>query len=141
MLWDIKDAFVGKSKEHEQEDEAIRRAHFVRVQKLQDEAMQQARDQRDYQRKLAVDRLKEARDVEDKTALALNAAFNELNNSNYQLAEAKTNLEKAKGELELLSNKEIELVNFDPSPTSNSRVDKRSERHYGYSRQLHQEPR
>lgn len=118
LLWDIKDAFVGKSKEHEEEDEAIRRAHLIRVQKLQDEALQQAREQRDHQRKLAAERLKDARDIEDKTALALAAAYNELCTSNYQLSEAKTNLEKAKGELELLSNKEIELVGRNISPTN-----------------------
>ena len=116
MIWGIKDALVGQSKEHEAEDDAVRRAHYLRVQKMQDEAMQQARDQRDYQRKLAAERLKQARDIEEKTALALNAAYTELNDSKYQLAEAKTNLEKAKGELELLNNKEIELVSLKSSP-------------------------
>jgi exonuclease VII large subunit len=114
MLWGIKDAFVGKSQEHEDEDEAIRRAHFALVEKMHNEALQQARRQRDLQRKLAADRLKDARDVEEKTVLALNAACNELSDSNYQLSEARANLEKAKGELELLSNKEIELVSLNP---------------------------
>ena len=89
---------------------------------MQDEALQQAREQRDHQRKLAAERLKDARDIEDKTALALAAAYNELCTSNYQLSEAKTNLEKAKGELELLSNKEIELVGRNISPTNFSAV-------------------
>jgi len=115
---------VGQSKGHEAEDDAARRAHYLRVQKMQDEAMRQARDQRDYQRKLAADRLKEARDMEDKTALALNDAYNELNDSKYQLSEAKTNLEKAKGELELLSNKEIELVSRDSAPAHISPADR-----------------
>lgn len=107
---DLKDTLIGKSKEHEEEDEAIRRSHDVRVQKMQDNILQKAKEQRDYQRKLAADRLKQARDTEDKTVLALNAAYNELSDSNYQLAEAKASLAKAKGELELLSNKELELV-------------------------------
>lgn len=115
MVWGIKDAVFGQSKEHEEEDNAARRAHYAQVQKMQDEAMQQARSQRDYQRKLAADRLNQARDMEDKTALALNEAYNELDDSKYQLGEAKTNLEKAKGELELLSNKEIELVSLESS--------------------------
>jgi hypothetical protein len=50
---------------------------------MQDEALQQAREQRDHQRKLAADRLKDARDIEDKIALATNAACNELFNSNW----------------------------------------------------------
>jgi len=141
MVWGIKDALVGQSKEHEAEDDAIRRAHFLRVQKMQDEAVQQARDQRDYQRKLAAERLKQARDIEEKTALALNAAYNELNDSKYQLAEAKVNLEKAKGELELLNNKEIELVSLKsssmPAPVANVALDG----HYGHFGQLHSEPR
>jgi len=109
IFWDIKDAFVGKSKEHEDEDESIRRAHSARVQKLEDEALKQAKAQREYQRKLAANSLKDARELEAKTISTLNDAYNELSSSDYQLAEAKSNLEKAKGELELLNNKELEL--------------------------------
>jgi outer membrane protein TolC len=101
---------------------------------MQDEALRQARERRERQRNLAAERLKFARDVEEKNGLALNAAQNELCNSNYQLAEAKTNLEKAKGELELLSNKEIELASLNPSPKPPSLVNIPLGRHYGYSR-------
>jgi hypothetical protein len=82
---------------------------------MQDEALRQAREQRDHQRKLAAERLKDARNIEEKCTLTLNAAYNENCSSNYQLAEAKINLEKAKGELEILSDREIELVSLNPA--------------------------
>ena len=77
---------------------------------MEDEALKQAKAQREYQRKLAANSLKDARELEAKTISTLNDAYNELSSSDYQLAEAKSNLEKAKGELELLNNKELELV-------------------------------
>lgn len=83
------------------------------VDKLQREALAAAREQRNYQRKLAADRLRQARDQEDKVVNTLNEVYKELADSNYQLKEAKTNLAKAKSEMKLLSNKELELVSYD----------------------------
>jgi hypothetical protein len=100
---------------------------------MQEEALRQAREQRDHQRKLATDRLRDARDIERKTILTLSAAYNELSNSNYQLSEAKANLQKAKGELELLSNRELELVRLGPTPTNDTVVNILLGKHYGHS--------
>lgn len=123
LLWDIKNLLWGPSKEEEEEDEANRKAHSLRETGMQDEALRQAREQRDYQRKLAAERLESARDMENKTAAELNTIYSELNTSNYQLGEAKANLEKTKAEFQLLCNKEIELVCLNPSPASTSNID------------------
>ena len=88
----------------------MRKSHAIRVQELEDRALARAREQRDYQRKLAADRLNDARENERKTIEELNTAIQELSASQYQLSEAKANLVKTKGELRRLSNKELELA-------------------------------
>jgi hypothetical protein len=110
LLVDIKDGIFGQSREHEAQDAAIRKAHAEHVQKLADEAMRRAKEQRDYQRKLATDNLNAARQNEKKMTDELNAALEELHTSTYQLAEAKANLSRTKSELNRLANKELELV-------------------------------
>jgi glutathione S-transferase len=103
---------MGKKEEHIQEDQDEERAHVARIQKLQNEALARAREQRDHQRKIAANRLKEAREQEEKTKLALNNVYQELAASKYQLAEAKSNLDKTKSDLIFLSNKEVQLVSI-----------------------------
>ncbi|MCJ1359906.1 MAG: hypothetical protein MMC33_009909 [Icmadophila ericetorum] len=76
--FDFKDAVIGKSAKREAEDEAIAKAHAIHVQKLTDDAMAKAREQRDYQRKLAADHLDKAREDERKTAEELTTAIQEL---------------------------------------------------------------
>ena len=110
FLSDFKDAVFGKSAQHQEEDEARRKSHAIHVQELVDQALARAREQRDYQRKLAADRLNDARENERKTIEELNTANQELSASQYQLSEAKANLFKIKGELRRLSNKELELA-------------------------------
>ncbi|MCJ1401423.1 hypothetical protein MMC11_004636 [Xylographa trunciseda] len=112
MMTGFKDAVWGKSSQHEAEDEAIRKAHAIHVQKLVEDAMTKAREQRDYQRKLASGRLTEARENERKTTEELNTAIQELSASQYQLSAAKANLAKTQGELKRLSNKEMELTSI-----------------------------
>jgi hypothetical protein len=108
----LKDLIFGKSDEHIKEDAKAQEAHSTSVQKLQNEALARAREQRDHQRRLAADRLKEAREIEGKTKSALDAVHQELTASNYQLAQAKSNLDKTKSDLILLGNKAIELVSW-----------------------------
>ena len=108
----VKDFFFGKSDEHIKEDTKAQESHSTDVQKLQDEALARAREQRDYQRRLAADGLKEAREIEAKTKSDLNAVHQELTASNYQLAQAKSNLDKTKSEMILLGDKAIELVSW-----------------------------
>lgn len=108
----LKDWIFGKSDEHIKEDAKAQEAHSTGVHKLQDEALARAREQRDHQRRLAADRLKEARENEVKTKSALDAVHQELTASNYQLAQAKSNLDKTKSDLILLGNKAIELVSW-----------------------------
>ncbi|SPJ91048.1 uncharacterized protein FTOL_13450 [Fusarium torulosum] len=109
LLVGIKDAFVGQSSSHRLEDEAIRKAHDAETQRLRDAALDQAREQRKRQLQYAEDRLRIAREEEAKMIEALDDARDELNVSRYQLAEAKSNLEKAKGEFQMLNSKELEL--------------------------------
>ena len=52
LFTDVQALFVGKKEEHIREDEEAQRAHTARIQKLQDEALVRAREQRDHQRKL-----------------------------------------------------------------------------------------
>jgi FMN phosphatase YigB (HAD superfamily) len=110
LLIDIKDAVFGQSKEHAEEDSAIRQAHFARVQKMQDEALERARQQREYQRRLAAERVEKARVYEEKMGLQLSKCQEEMIDSNYQLEAAKASLGKAAKEMELLGNKKLELV-------------------------------
>ena len=109
---DLKDLFFGKSDEHIKEDAKAQEAHSTLVQKLQDEALARARKQRDNQRRLAADRLKEAREIEAKTKSDLDAVHQKLTASNYQLAQTKSNLDKTKSDLILLGDKAIELVSW-----------------------------
>jgi uncharacterized phage infection (PIP) family protein YhgE len=114
LFVDIKDAFVGQSDKHQTEDEALRKTYEQQIAKMMEEAMTRAREQRDYQRKLAAQRLKDAQENEKKATEALDKAISDLHMSQYQLSEAKANLAKTKGELKRLSNKELELVSFTP---------------------------
>lgn len=106
----VLDWAFGQTQEDRAEDEADRKAHEEQVKKLEKEALARAREQRDYERKMAAERLQKALDEEGKMALALNNAYKELSDSKFQLKQAKDNLAKTKSDLELLSNKVIELV-------------------------------
>ncbi len=112
----VRNFLVGKSDEHIEEDSVTEQAHTARGQKLQEETLKRARDQRDYQRQLADRHLKEAREVEENTKSALNAAYQELSASRYQLAQAKSNIDKTKNDLVLLSKKAMDLVSGIPQP-------------------------
>lgn len=103
---------------------------------MRDDALRQDREQRDHQRKLAAERLESARDRETQAAAELNTVYSDLRTSNYQLGEAKANLEKTKEELELLCNKEIELVCLNTSPANASNINIHLERTYNHSGQL-----
>jgi hypothetical protein len=94
----------------------MHKAHMAHVQKLQEDALKKAQEQRNYQRQLAANRLKQARDFEEKMVSVLNDTYQELTDSTYQLGEAKANLAKTKDEMELLCNKKLELVS--PLPVS-----------------------
>lgn len=77
---------------------------------MYDDAMARAKEQRDYERSQAAARLNAAREDERKMTDELNAARAELSTSTYKLGEAKANLSRAKGEINRLRDKELELV-------------------------------
>jgi chromosome segregation ATPase len=104
------DAIFGQSSSDRVEDEAVRKTHAAEILRRQNAALDQAKEQRRRQQEHATNRLRVAKEEEAKMIKALDDAREELNVSGYQLAEAKSNLEKAKGEIQLLNNKELELV-------------------------------
>ena len=106
----VKDFMFGKSDAHIRQDAKAQEAYSAGVQKLQEAALAKAREQRDHQRRVAEQGLTKARKNEAETKSALNAVHQKLTTSNYQLAQARADLDKTKSDLALLANKAIELV-------------------------------
>lgn len=102
--------FFGQSKTERKQDEDTEKAHYAEQERRRSEYIARAKEQREYQRKLANDRLNAARENERRLAEAVTTAVEKLSASDYRLTEAKTNLSKTATELQRLGKQELELV-------------------------------
>lgn len=106
---EIKDAVFGQSNGDRAQDLADHMAHEAYVSKLEKEALDKARAQRDYQRGLAQKALDEAIGREDQMRESLKIAWKALSDSKFQLLQAEENLSRTKLDLQRLGEKVIEL--------------------------------
>ena len=84
--------------------------HYARIESERREHIARAKERRNYERKLAADRLNAAREREKQFDNKVTKAVEKFTASHYRLAEAKANLAKTAAELNRLGKRELELV-------------------------------